>query len=176
MKITRIISLVLALLCASTFAHDGETHDEGKAASVAPGAAPRAEAFSESFELVAQLSGGELSVLIDRYETNEPVLKAQLEVQYKDLKAKAAFHADHGDYSISDKKLIEALGKPGKHPLLFTLVAGEESDLLETTLETHAEEHQHGTTIPWQWILTAAIAAAALLTIAVLRRRQGKPS
>ena len=60
---------------ASPGAHgpNGE-HLDGPAAALAGGAAPRIETFTEAFELVGRLSGGELSVLVDRYETNEPVL------------------------------------------------------------------------------------------------------
>ncbi|KFC76190.1 hypothetical protein [Massilia sp. LC238] len=150
---------------------DGQANSTGASATV-----PRIETFTEAFELLGHLSGGELSIMIDRYETNEPVLNGVLEVQYKDLKAKAKFHADLGDYAVDDPKFLAAISKPGTHALLFTLVAGEESDLLEGTL-TVAEEaddhgHEHGTS---RWLL-AAIAAAILAAAAVfvVRRRQRK--
>lgn len=152
-------------------------HLDAPAAS-AGAALPRVETFTEAFELVGQLSGGELSIMIDRYETNEPVLNGVLEVQYKNLKAKATFHADMGDYAVDDPALLAAISKPGAHPLLFTLVAGEESDLLEGTLQvTQAPEddhdHEHATWSPW---LLAAIAALVLIAavFAVRRMRQRK--
>ena len=74
------------------------------------------EAKSETFELVARLGGGELSILIDRFETNEPVLNAQVEVESGKLKAVAKFHADQGDYAVDDAALLGALGQPGAHP------------------------------------------------------------
>ncbi|NQW84682.1 MAG: hypothetical protein HQ450_12130, partial [Alcaligenaceae bacterium] len=52
----------------------------------------RVEANSDLFELVATLTGGELSILIDRFATNEPVLQAQVEVESGALKALAKFH------------------------------------------------------------------------------------
>ena len=151
---------------------DGQASTTGSMASV-----PRIETFTEAFELLGHLSGGELSIMIDRYETNEPVLNGVLEVQYKDLKAKAKFHADLGDYAIDDPKFLAAIAKPGTHALLFTLVAGEESDLLEGTLTVAAaaNEHGHGHGVS-RWLL-AAIAAAILAAAAVFiarRRRQRK--
>lgn len=97
---------------------------------------PRLEAKSETFELVATLYSGELSVLIDRFETNEPVLNATLEVESGGLKAKATFHADQGDYAVDDPRLLALLHKAGEHGVVFTLVAGKDSDLLDGTLVT----------------------------------------
>ena len=149
---------------------DGPANAAGTASS-----APRIETFTEAFELLGHLSGGELSIMIDRYETNEPVLNGALEVQYKDLKAKATFHADLGDYAVDDPKFLAAISTPGTHALLFTLVAGEESDLLEGTLTVAAvaDDQGHGHPISRLWLLAAVVVvvvlAAAILTV---RRRR----
>lgn len=170
------VALALGPAQASPGAHgpNGEHLDAPLGAS-GSGSVPLVETFSEDFELVGQLSGGELSVMIDRYQTNEPVEKAQLEVQYKDIKAKATFHADMGDYAIDDARLLKALAVPGKHALLFTLVAGEESDLLEGTLvvpEAHHDDAEHGGA--WKWALGAVLLGAALLCAVLLRRRRAR--
>jgi hypothetical protein len=112
---------------------DGE-HLDGPAAKVGAAKSPRMEAYSDLFELVATLGGGELSILIDRYATNEPLLNATVEVESGALKAKAKFHADHGDYSIDDAAFLKAISVSGAHPLVFTILAGSESDLLNGTL------------------------------------------
>lgn len=172
--------LVMSPACANPGAHgpNGE-HLDGPAA--APGAAssvPRIETFTEAFELLGHLSGGELSIMIDRYETNEPVLGGALEVQYKDLKAKARFHADLGDYAVDDPTFLAAISKPGAHALLFTLVAGEESDLLEGTLtvsdapDDHG--HAHGSWRHWLLAAAAALVLAATVILVVRRRRHAK--
>lgn len=172
--------LVMSAAFASPGAHgpNGE-HLDGQASTTGPATSvPRIETFTEAFELLGHLSGGELSIMIDRYETNEPVLNGVLEVQYKDLKAKAKFHADLGDYAVDDPKFLAAIAKPGTHALLFTLVAGEESDLLEGTLTVAAATsdhgHGHGHSVS-RWLL-AGIAAAILAAVAVvvIRRRQRK--
>jgi hypothetical protein len=164
---------VMSSAFASPGAHgpNGE-HLDGQASTTASTASvPRIETFTEAFELLGHLSGGELSIMIDRYETNEPVLNGALEVQYKDLKAKAKFHADLGDYAVDDPKFLAAIAKPGTHALLFTLVAGEESDLLEGTLTVAAaaDDHGHGHGVS-RWLL-AAIAAAILAAAAVFVTR-----
>ena len=177
----RFLSLLLLLAVAlpslaSPGAHgpNGE-HLDGAAATSATGTAPRVETFSELFELVGNLSGGELSILIDRYDTNEPVLNGKLEVQYKDLKAQAKFHKDIGDYAIDDEKFLKALAAPGKHALLFTFVADGESDLLEGTLEVaanpHADHDDHGSRWRWWWLLPVLALAAAAFFVARARRR-----
>jgi hypothetical protein len=109
-------------------------HLDGPTTVRAASAWPRVEAKSESFELVAELRSGELAIVVDRYETNEPVLGAKLEVESGALKAVAAFRAEQGDYAVSDAAMLKALAAPGEHGLVFTLVAGKESDLLDGTL------------------------------------------
>lgn len=101
-------------------------------------ALPRVEAKSESFELVAELRPTALAIVVDRYETNEPVLGATLEVESGSLKAVAAFREEQGDYAVTDAAMLKALAAPGEHGLVFTLVAGNDSDLLDGTLVTSA--------------------------------------
>nr|WP_312379218.1 hypothetical protein [Delftia acidovorans] len=132
------LSLSSAGAWASPGAHgpNGEHLDSPTAAAGSASIAPRMEARSESFELVAHLWGDELSMLINRFETNEPVLKAQVEVESGAAKAFAKFHEDMGDYAVDDPAFLKALKTPGAHPLVVTILAGKESDLLEGTLQT----------------------------------------
>jgi hypothetical protein len=109
-------------------------HLDGPTAVRAASALPRIEASSEDFELVAELRTGELAIIVDRYASNEPVLGAKLEVDSGPLKAIAAFRAEQGDYVVTDAALLKALAAPGEHGLVFTLVAGPDSDLLDGKL------------------------------------------
>jgi hypothetical protein len=124
-------------------------HLDGPATAVVGSALPRMETKSEAFELVATLHAGELSVLIDRYATNEPVLNATLEVESGGIKSQAKFHSDQGDYSFEDAKLLALLRAPGEHALVFTLLAGKDNDLLDGKLVTSKrvnaakDEHDH---------------------------------
>ena len=140
--------LTAAALCAlmviattSTMAGPGAhgpngEHLDSPATMRAVSALPRVEAKSESFELVAELRPGELVIVVDRYETNEPVLGAKLEVESGSIKAVAAFRAEQGDYAVTDAAMLKALAATGEHGLVFTLVAGQDSDLLDGTLLT----------------------------------------
>lgn len=105
---------------------------------------PRLEARTEAFELVAELRAAELVIVVDRYETNEPVLGAKLEVESGGVKTIAAFRPEQGDYAATDAALLKALSAPGEHGLVFTLVAGSESDLLDGTLVTALAPADHG--------------------------------
>jgi hypothetical protein len=137
----------------------------------AGGAAPRIEAASESLELVGRLLADELSLLIDRYETNEPVLDAQVEVRFGALKASAKYHADHGDYSVDDAEFLKALRKPGEHALIITVLFGTETDLFEGKLvvtSDAAAAHAH-----WpEYLLILAAALAVLGAIFYAWRRR----
>jgi hypothetical protein len=181
-NLTRFSPAFLLCLSAAAFAAPGAHGPNGEHLD-APGGAhahgtsgPRVQTFTESFELVGQIQGGELSILVDRYETNEPVLNGKLEVETNGLKAVARFHADHGDYSVDDEQFLQALAVPGKHALVFTLTAGAESNRLEGTLEVdaadhaHHNDHAHSLT---RWSVAGGLLALALTALAVrlLRRK-----
>lgn len=130
-------------------------HLDGPTPMRAASALPRLEANTDAFELVAELRASELAIVVDRYESNEPVLGANLEVESGSLKAVAAFRADQGDYAVTDAAMLKALAAPGEHGLVFTLVSGQDSDLLDGTLVSTASggvaalaggdhEHDHG--------------------------------
>jgi hypothetical protein len=133
-----ILGALLALpVLAAPGAHgpNGEHLDGPAGATGSADASPRLEAKSEAFELVATLAGSELSILVDRFDTNEPVLDARVEVESGKFKANAKFHADHGDYAVDDPALLAALSRPGAHPVVITVIAAKDSDLLEGTLQ-----------------------------------------
>ena len=167
--LTRASAAALALAASTALAGPGAhgpggEHLDAPASAAAAGGVPRVEASTEAFELVGQLYEGELSLLIDRFETNEPVLDAQVEVESGGLKAVATFHADHGDYAVDDARLLALLSQPGEHALVFTVVKGQESDLLDGTL-VHADPvagpDDHGTDGPLaRWSLALVLLAS----------------
>ena len=140
-------------------------------------AGPRTETRSEAFELVARLDGQELSIMIDRYDTNAPVLNAKVEVESGPLKAIAAFHADHGDYSITDPALLKALSTPGRHALVFTVILDKESDLLDATLVVDAAtptSEGGGRALPASGTLWTAIGVLCFGAAALAWRRRSR--
>lgn len=176
-----LLTTSAALAAPGAHGPNGEHLDAPGGEHVHTDAGPRIDTFTESFELVGHLQGDELSILIDRYDTNEPVLNGKLEVEFNGLKAPAKFHSDHGDYAIDDAIFLKALAKPGKHSLIFTLTAGEESDLLEGTLEVKAENQARGNSHDesgkhdfslMNWALGAVLLAILAVALTILARRR----
>jgi hypothetical protein len=155
----------------------GGEHLDGPAQVLSAGAsAPRVEAKSETFELVARIEGGALSILIDRYDTNEPVLEANVEVEVASLKQKAVFRREQGDYAVTDPKLVALASSPGSHALVFTVNAGQESDLLEGTMQVAAPGTPSAATRFGSYTSIAAWIGGGVLVLggagAFLRRRR----
>lgn len=175
-----LVTASAALAAPGAHGPSGE-HLDAPGGHVHSDAGPRIETFTESFELVGHLQDGELSVLIDRYETNEPVLDGKLEAEFNGLTAAAKFHADHGDYAFDDENFLKALARPGKHALVFTLTAGDESDLLEGTLEVkaadngHAHDGAHGYSLK-TWAIAGVLLAFVLTAIVVAQLRRQTPT
>ena len=163
-----VLVVCLSLIIFSTSpAWAGPGHDHGDAPAAAAGAAlPRFTAHSDLFEAVGVLLGDELSITLDRYATNEPVLKAKVELEAGTYKVIAEFHADHGDYSVPST----AFKKPGTYPIVLTITAGDQTDLLagdlvvpEPKIQMAHDEHAR----PWlRWL--SYLAAALLLAASAL--------
>jgi len=132
----------------------------------------RIEANSDLFELVATLTGGTLSIFIDRFASNEPVLQAQVEVESGGLKAQAKFQADVGHYAIDDPAMLQKLSAPGDHPLVITVLAGKDSDLLDAVLRVPASAAVDDHHFHWEWWALGALATLVLVGISVARLRK----
>ncbi|MGQ0835287.1 MAG: hypothetical protein ACT4O5_10275, partial [Gammaproteobacteria bacterium] len=172
MKLTIVAGVALMVCCApGAIAHGDEDHAEAPAGTVDFSSGPRLEAHTETFELVANVIDHRLSVMVDRYETNEPVLGGTLEIESGELEATARFDPAQGDYVVEDEDFIHAISAPGKHPMVFTLVVGDESDLIEGTLDVAVPVNSR------DWSLLAWAGGVAALALAgaafvALRRRQ----
>jgi hypothetical protein len=163
-------------------------HLDAPAAVLASGdAAPRVGAHSDAFELVGTLARGELSLFIDRFASNEPVLNAKVEVESGPARAIAKFRPSQGDYAVDDAAFLKQVGQPGSHALMVTVVAGQDSDLLDGTLQVSATArssragdgavaHRVTSVGARPWVMPAALAAgaAALVAIGWVWRRGGR--
>ncbi|MEH3119236.1 MAG: efflux RND transporter periplasmic adaptor subunit [Methylorubrum populi] len=133
----RASAVWLALVAASfagsaALAHEG--HDHGAEPPPAPAqAAPRAEAASTAFELVAVAAGGRIRFYLDRFATNEPVTGADLAVETPDGAVEATALGD-GVYEIP----APWLGRSRRHDLLATVTAGDAADVLALDLHLPA--------------------------------------
>jgi RND family efflux transporter MFP subunit len=130
-----VAALLSALACATpSFAHEGHDHE------VAPPAiahvSPRAEAQSAAFELVAVPKGGELEIWLDRFDTNAPVEGASISIETP-AGSVAAVAEGPGLYRAPAPWAM----KPGRTDLIFTVMAGNDMDVLPTSLTIPAPAH-----------------------------------
>lgn len=126
--VAAISILVLGLVAGSALAHEG--HDHGAPpAPISTNVAPRAEASSVDFEIVAVARGDALEITLDTFRVNEPVGSAAIEVDTPSglLKPK---HRGGGIFTVA----APFLRTSGKYDLAFTVAAGDKLDVLTATL------------------------------------------
>lgn len=133
----RALAVCVALAAASlsghdVLAHDG--HDHGAPPPASPvQAAPRAEARSSEFELVAVAAEAKLRLYLDRFATNAPVPAAGIEVETPDGPVVATAIGD-GVYEMP----APWLARSRSHDLLATVTADGVTDVLDLDLHLPA--------------------------------------
>ncbi len=152
----------------------GPGHDHGATPSaVSATLAPRIEAQSESFELLAVLESGKLTIYLDHFATNEPVSNARIEIESGAFKAVA----EPGAGSIYTAP-GEAFVTPGQYPLVFTIQAADNSDLLNGTLTvpqpTGQSTHGHDWTEWLIWIVSGVVAVFGAAWLLLRRKRTSR--
>ena len=172
---------VVLLCCAMPVQAHGDDHkDHAHAAPSAVlqtnAAVPSLSAHSELFEIVARLYPDELGLYVDNWSSNAPVLGARIEVELNGRKAMAKFHADHGDYALTDPEMLKTLHAAGTHALIFSISAANDADLLAGELQVSADApaalgHNAGRFLFYG--LPVLLLAAAWVVWRVLRRRKG---
>ena len=121
-----LLSTCLAIGVQPTAARAHEGHDDAATAPSIPGGnLPRVEAQSDLFEIVGVVRNGVMTLFLDRYATNEPVVDAKIDIEAGQLKGPAQTNPD-GTYTFKHATLIQ----PGQLPVTFTITAGRDSDLL----------------------------------------------
>ena len=183
MKFLRIFYIAVALAAPplTSHAHGGEDHGDAAAPAPVASAAPRAQAQSEDFELVAEVQGQALVLFLDRFDSNAPVVGAQVEVDSGGPPAMAAETAP-GVYRVAAGPWTQ----PGRHALTVSVQAGDTADLLSATLDVPAAAAaapaaslavgSPATTKRGLWALAGALALAALGGFAWRRHRASTPS
>lgn len=132
MKPGLAFAVAAALAGADAPAHEGHDHSRAPAQQ-SQQVAPRAEGASPEFEVVAVLQDRRLIVYLDRYDSNQPVADATVEVDSDAWSAVAKPIA--GGVYVVESVPFEA---PGVVPLVFTVRVGEAADLLHALLELSA--------------------------------------
>jgi hypothetical protein len=158
-----LLASITPFICGFALASSGHDHSHDAATQTAAASAlPRFEAHSESFEVVGVLHGDELSVFVDRFDSNTPVLGAKLELESGAAKAVGQFHEDHGDYSFA----VAPFKKPGSHPIILTIADGEDIDMLAANLVVPQEVAPHAQ--PSSFIRQVGIWTVGLAVLAAL--------
>ncbi|MEP9350772.1 HlyD family efflux transporter periplasmic adaptor subunit [Xanthobacter sp. KR7-225] len=121
-----------AALSGPAVAHEGHDHGAPPPPPVTT-LAPRAEAASADFELVAVLREGTLTIHLDRFADNAPVDGATIEVDTPQG-SRTAKPAGPGTYALP----VPFAATPGAHDLAFTVAAGDAVDVLAATLTVPA--------------------------------------
>lgn len=123
-----VFLIAFALGAGAARAHEG--HDHGAPPPpVSKTIAPRADASSDDFELVAIARGDQLRIYLDRFRTNEPVNGASIEIDAAGSILQATPDGD-GAYVAA----APFLARPGVYDLAITVQAGELVDVLTATL------------------------------------------
>jgi len=160
--------LALAQLPVAVFADEGHGGHGAPSSALPAALAPRVEAQSESFELLGVLEGGKLTLYLDRFATNEPVTDAAIEIESGAFKATAQSGGE-GVYTAP----AAALAKPDQYPMVFTIRAAGETDLLNGTLGVPPPQGASSPPHSWaEWLVWIAAALVALAGIAWLLRRR----
>lgn len=121
--------LVLFAMAGQARAHEG--HDHGDAPPPPASAAPRAEARSDLFEIVAVLSpDGRLWLYLDRYATATPIENATIQISV-DGREVGATHTGNAVFVAADPAFTQA----GTINMALTVTAGDDIDLLPLSLE-----------------------------------------
>lgn len=159
MRIRFAAALVAATLTAGILAgrleaHEG--HDHGAPPPVsAAAAAPRAEAASDAFELVAVARDGAVTIYLDRFKTNEPVLGASIEADTPAGTASASPGPD-GTYRLAAPWAV----KPGRHDVVLTVTAEGATDIFPVTLEI-PEAAPAGQPAASSWLAASGVTLSA---------------
>jgi len=122
------VAVLLATFVAPAVAHEGHDHDAPPAPQ-STASAPRAEAASDTMELVVIARGAELELYVDDFRTNVPVEDAVVEVETANGPVRATFEAGR-PYRMA----APWAAKPGRNDLVVTVTAGTVLEVLAVTL------------------------------------------
>lgn len=128
------LPLLVSILLLSSLAWSHAGHDHAAGPTPTLPLDPRAEAHSDTIEMVLVLEGTSLQIYLDDFETNEPIVGAQVRVE------QTTATGPREDLAVPDSAglyRLEApwLADPGQHDLMVSVQDERRFDLLTARLE-----------------------------------------
>lgn len=162
----------LSTMTALAIAGEGHDHGEAPSAAAEPSLA-RFETASDQFELVGVLDARKLTLYLDRSADNSPVKNATLEIE---LAGKTVPVKPTGEGMFEATLATEP--EEGEYPVIATVVAGQESDLLAAELDVHETAHDpsadKGRTSPMSTWLRWALPGLLVVAIGLFLVQRSK--
>jgi cobalt-zinc-cadmium efflux system membrane fusion protein len=132
-------------------AHEGHDHEAAQPAqALQPSDHQRIVARSNAFDMVTVSQGHEITIYLDRSDSNEPVAGATVTVEGEGHKA-AAKQTEAGTY-VADADWIESAGA---HSLTITVTSGHDTQQFTGTLGAAATAPARGSSL---WVRGVALA------------------
>ena len=160
------ISFLMFGLWSSAIAHEGHSHDKETKPPIVVNTFPTLTAVSENYELVGIVQSGQMTVFLDRFESNAPVVDAELEFDIAGTVVKSVRNPD-GTYLVN---LPKSLNLKNSTPVTVTVLASAGADLLSGELVAINPASQSSSSIIWILLMQTGLLLAILLTWLLIRR------
>lgn len=168
---SKLATTLLALLVSTFFfnpAIAGPGHDHGDAPTPQPTnvSVPTMTAVSDIYEVVGTVALGQMTIYLDKTETNEPVSDAQIEVDFDGTVLKAE-PSDNATFVLN---IPRSISSRNSIPVNITVISPAGNDLLTGTFINASDNHSFLTSAYG----IALLAAFVLLLAAALWQLQRK--
>lgn len=154
------LTFLIAGFVSVASAHEGHNHDKEIKPQSNVAADLTLTAVSENYELVAIVKGRQMTVYLDQFESNAPIIDADLDFDFSGTVVKATRNAD-GTYSVALPKNVDLKSTVA---VTITILAAAGPDLLSgdlviPKLEIHSS---------WSTVWVVAIVAVFLIALLLI--------
>lgn len=149
-----LITLFLSFGDIRSFAHEGHDHGETKPKPEIEVADPRFAVETTLFQLVGRANGQKLTLYLDHFASNAPVLSAIVDIT-AGVDNQVAQEVSDGTYEITS----DWVATSGTHDLIISVTAGDEADLMLAQLVVPEQDENVSKEVIswWEDYLPAAI-------------------
>jgi hypothetical protein len=155
-----ICTFLMAGFFAVVSAHEGQSHDKELKPQNNLATAPTLTAVSENYELVAIVQARQMTVYLDQFVSNTPVVDADLDFDFSGTVVKATRNLD-GTYSVALPKKVDL---KSSIPVTVTILTATGADLLSGDLVIPKSEAHKS----WFTFWVVGIVAACLITLLLI--------